>query len=179
VPTEPNFERAFRDLMDLEGHGTPHEVEGDSGGLTAWGIARNYNPHMFTDGIPSRDEAMRFYREAYWYPLRLDQLKSHEMAFEIFEMSVNTGDGDGYEPAVRAAQEAANEVLRLSRLDRTLSPLAEDGRMGPMTRRVLNHVARVYEKPWIKLFNHRQLLYYYSLPEDLQRRFLLGWTRRV
>ena len=43
----PNFEQAFIDLMDLEGWDTPHRVRGDSGGLTVYGIAKEYNPDLY------------------------------------------------------------------------------------------------------------------------------------
>ena len=178
MPRKPNFQRAFADLMDLEGWGNAHQVEGDSGGLTVYGIARNYNPEMYEDGPPSEAEARQFYRETNWYPLRLDEMHSHAMAFEVLEFSVNSGDGSGYEHAVRIAQVATNEVQSLRWPGKPL--LAVDGRIGPRTLADMNHVAlRGYERPWVKFFNHYQLDYYMSLSDDLQRRFLLGWTRRV
>lgn len=168
----PDFETAFRQLMDLEGWGVVHEVEGDPGGLTVYGIARNRHPEMYRDGLPTQEEAERFYREEYWIPLGLDQLRSHDMAFEVFEFAVNAGTGR----AVRRTQITTNEVLWLMGEER--ETLRVDGLMGPRTRAAMNQAVR-YERAWVKIFNYHQLTYYRDLPADLQRRFLLGWTRRT
>ena len=119
---------------------------------------------------------MQFYRENYWFPLNLDQLLSHRMAFEVLEFSVNTGDGQGYEHAVRVAQLSCNRVFTLS--DRPNDCITIDGLMGPTTRAAMNDCVP-YKNAWVKFFNHHQLDYYESLSKDLRQRFLLGWTRRT
>lgn len=172
----PSFDRAFHDLMDLEGWDTPHRVRGDSGGLTVYGIAKNYNPEMYEDGLPTREEAMQFYRENYWLPMNLGGLLSHRMAFEVLEFSVNSGDGRGYETSVRVAQLASNRVLTLA--DRKNECIHIDGVMGSNTRDAMNDCVP-YKSAWVTFFNHHQLDYYEQLPKDQKQRFLLGWTRRV
>lgn len=164
--------------MHLEGWGEAHDVEGDPGGLTVFGISSNAWPEMYRNGNPTEHQAREFYRTKYWNRLLLDRLDSHDMAFQIFEFSVNSGDGVGREKSVKVAQRAANRIIGLvNNMNRPLVRL--DGRMGPKTLSALNTIAAwgwKYRVGWVRFYNKYQLEYYESLSEDLQRRFLLGWA---
>ena len=80
-----------------EGGYVLHEVEGDRGGMTYAGIARNMNPSWpgweFIDNkqdVPTglvRD----FYRKQFWDDIRGDQINNQRIASAIFNFYVNAG----------------------------------------------------------------------------------------
>lgn len=173
------IEPAFDFAMRFEGGGQVHTVEGDPGGTTKWGISRRANPDLDIPNL-SRDDAIAVYRERYWEPRLLGDLKSQEMANEIFEFSINADPARSWGgTAVKAAQWTANKVLRAMEKEFQVDV---DGVMGPETVGALNYINSAGElavMAWSGTFNIRQLAYYRQLRRDLVDRFLLGWTRRV
>lgn len=173
------FPPAWDFLMDLEGGAIMHQIHGDPGGRTRFGIAENKNPHMWENGPPTEAAAKRFYEAQYWYPLRLNQIQDQGIAEEIFEFAVNTtGGGVGRNVAIEAAQRASNIVRHT--LD--WEPIRVDGYVGPKTISALNAIVsngRTAVLAWDGAFNIEQLKYYRELRPALVRRFLRGWTRRV
>lgn len=173
------IEPAWDFLMDLEGGDLMHEVQGDPGGRTRFGISEKFHPEMWEDGPPDEPSARDFYRRVYWAPLRLGELESQEMADEVLEFAVNasTPERGKANVAVRTAQEAANDVRKRKDMPR----IAEDGLIGPQTIRALNAFGSytVDAMAWDGRFNLRQLRYYYTRDRDLITRFFHGWTRRV
>lgn len=169
------FDKAWDLLMELEGGGVLHEVRGDPGGRTVWGIAENRHPDMFEDGPPNEAEAKEFYIREFWKPLLLHRVDSPVMAVEIFEFAVNAG----FRPAVLAAQRAVNGVRDLVDAPR----IEEDGVTGMQTVRALNQIhsgmGAVGVMAWEGEANLNQLRHYRSLPRHLVDRFFVGWTRRV
>lgn len=170
---------AFRFLMGLEGGGTLHQVKGDPGGRTVYGIAENHHPEMFRPTPPTEAQAIDFYRRKYWDPLRLGELDNQAVADEIFEFAANASTPRVGEAnvAVRIAQEAVNDVGARMRLPH----VGEDGKMGPRTLAALNAlgVGTVEALAWDGRFNLRQLVFYRGLRQDLVERFFVGWSRRV
>ncbi len=168
---------AFEMLMRLEGGGLVHNVEGDPGGTTKWGITQRDHSDMDIAGL-TREDALALYCLEYWVPLGLDDIHSQDVAGEIFEFAVNAG----FKPSVRAAQLAANYVLSLFPHGATpRTRLVVDGRMGPKTRNTLNILSsrRIAEALLVDRFNLNQLKHYRGLRPDLVDHFFLGWTRRV
>lgn len=174
-----NLEDAFDFAMRFEGGGKVHTVEGDPGGTTKWGISKRANPYLDIPNL-SRDDAIKVYRERYWNPRRLGDLKSQEIANEIFEFSINVDPAwENGGRATRAAQRTINEVFEA--MDKPIV-VPVDGRMGPETVGMLNYINAAGDlavMAWSGTFNIRQLAYYRQLRRDLVDRFLLGWTRRV
>lgn len=174
------LEPAFDYAMRFEGGGVVHEVPGDPGGLTKWGLSQRANPDLDIANL-SREDAIEAYRERYWTPRKLWGLFSQSMANEVFEFTINADPAwMNRGRAIRAAQKTANDVIEAARLDR--DPLRLDGVIGPRTIRALNAIADagpLHEFAWLDRFNLYQLEFYRSLRRDLVDRFLLGWTRRV
>lgn len=174
-----DFEPAWKLLMRLEGGDLMHEVQGDPGGRTRFGVAENHHPDMWEGGPPSEEEAQAFYRRRYWHILRLGEIASQEIADEIFECAVNISTPQGGQPnvALRMAQEATNDV----RTRAGQGHISEDGLIGPETIAALNDLGSntVASMAWDGRFNLRQLRYYYHLRDDLVDRFFEGWSVRV
>lgn len=162
----------FTEVMGIEGGGRLHEVAGDPGGRTVWGVAERFHPEMFDPEPPTLDRAIEFYWDSFWVPLKLDGLVYREVQYEIFEMTMHTGDAVGFEPSVECAQKAVND---LAPYIPGLRPIADDGRMGPNTRAALNSVPARYLHAWRARFNYHQQDYYSGLREELKRLFWLGW----
>jgi lysozyme family protein len=100
-------------------------IEGDSGGETLWGIARNKNPHW--DGWAIVDKykggknfpavlktipllaklRQEFYKKDFWNRLRGDEILDQEIASKAYDTAVNVG----VPPAVRFLQEAAGVAI--------------------------------------------------------------------
>lgn len=166
---------AFDFVMELEGGGELHTVEGDPGGTTKWGVSQRAHPEVDVESL-TRDGALEIFREDYWDRVWGDKIKSQEIATELVEMAYNAG----LRPAVRTAQIATNDVRERAGL--ITDPVAVDGRMGPETLGGLNSIyemGRVAEMAWDGRFNLHQLRYYRNLRPDLVDRFFLGWSRRV
>lgn len=174
-----DLDPAFDFAMRFEGGGQVHTVEGDPGGTTKWGISKRANPDLDIPNL-SRDDAIAVYRERYWDPRLLGDVKSQEIANEIFEFSINADSPRRWGGvAVKAAQRAANEVLRA--MGKAFQ-VSVDGIMGPETVGALNFINSAGDlavMAWEGEFNIQQLAYYRQLRRDLVDRFLLGWTRRV
>lgn len=89
----PAYERMIRD----EGGYNLHEVEGDTGGQTYAGIARNMHPqwagwlNIDRKETPPAQLVRDFYRITFWDDMRGDELFSDRIASSIFNFYVNTG----------------------------------------------------------------------------------------
>lgn len=178
------IEPAWDFLMDLEGGALMHEVQGDPGGRTRYGIAENFHPEVWSDGPPSEERARDFYRHKYWEFLRLGELLSQEAANEIFEFAVNASTPRRGESnvAIRTAQKAVNDVH-----GRTgKGTIAVDGLIAAPPNRsqtidaINNFGSDTLEvMAWDGRFNLRQLRYYYGRRKELVDAFFHGWSRRV
>ena len=117
-----------------------------------------------------------FYREHFWIPIDGDSLPDQALANELFDTAVNMGVGR----SVRFLQAALN---LLNRNGRDYPDLAQDGRLGPVTRQALEDLlANPDERtPLLKLLNIQQGARYVALMNDdpTQERFARGWLKRV
>jgi len=167
--------RAFDKLMDLEGGGKLHTVEGDPGGMTKWGFSQRAHPEVDIAALTKLD-AVWLFEAKYWTPLRCHEITHNQMAFEVAEFAFNAGD----KASVMAAQEAANDLMGAARS--RAGRVQVDGRIGPKTIGILNRVDRmggIAVFGWVSRFNLLQLRYYRQLRPELVKRFFVGWTRRV
>lgn len=168
-------ERAFDFIQEFEGGGKLHTIPGDPGGTTKWGFSQRANPDVDIENL-TRGKALKLFRERYWDPLRLDEVKSQKIANEVSEFGFNAGIHTG----TYVAQQAANYVLSLE--PSGWPELTLDGQLGPKTLQALNAIydaGAVHVAAWLGRFNLLQLKYYRSVDNSLVERFFVGWTRRV
>lgn len=124
-----SFERALGFTVfneQIEGGLILSHLEGDHGGQTFAGIARNYWPQwagwaLLDAGEPFASPRMvelvkSFYFRNFWAPLELDLLPS-KVSMQVFDMAVNSDPRD----AIRCLQRALGNVK-------------VDGSFGPITK---------------------------------------------
>ena len=103
-----DFDPCFEKVILLEGGYKLHEVEGDRGGMTYAGIARNIWPKWAGWGKIDAGEVdaeltgmvRAFYKAEFWDRIRGDDIGAQDAAYHIFAFSVNAG----LKTAVRMAQ---------------------------------------------------------------------------
>lgn len=64
----------------------------DPGGETIYGISRRHHPDVWANGKPTKEEAIRIYREKYWDRVVKPNMSAAE-ALAIFDAAVNMGEG--------------------------------------------------------------------------------------
>ncbi len=162
------FEPAFEKMIQNEGGYVLHNVEGDRGGMTYAGIARNMNPKWEGWALIDRGEkdgeltalVRKFYRVNYWHVIKGDEIQSQDVAECIFDFGVNTGTG----VAVKLAQLVVGAT--------------PDGGIGPRTLELLNKMDGTdFKKSYAlaKVARYAQIVN----RDRSQGKFLLGWINRT
>lgn len=160
-----DFLPAFEKMLVNEGGYRLHNVEGDRGGMTFAGIARNMNPGwsgwpvIDAGGEPHADMVRAFYRANFWNPIRGDEISSQRIAESIFDFNVNTG-----RPARVLAQIVAG--------------VTPDGSFGPKTVAALNAMDPerfVMAYALAKIARYRDIVQ----RDRTQLKFILGWINRT
>lgn len=160
-----DFSPAFEAMIKNEGGYVLHNVEGDRGGMTYAGIARNMHPQWPGWGPIDRQEAVpaqlvrEFYRQQFWTPIRGDDITSQVIAQTIFDFHVNAG-------AV---------AIKLAQLVVGSTP---DGAMGAKTVTALNAIEPgkfVMAYALAKIARYRDIV----AKDKTQIKFLLGWINRT
>ena len=160
-----DFLPAFEAMIHDEGGYVLHNVEGDRGGMTYAGIARNMNPNWA--GWPLIDNNQEvpaqmvrdFYRLNYWNAIKGDQIASQAIAQSIFNFHVNAG------PVAR----------KLAQLVVGATP---DGNIGDKTVAALNAQDPqkfVMAYALAKIARYRDI----CMKDRTQSKFLLGWVNRT
>jgi lysozyme family protein len=115
----------------------------DPGGETYQGIARNFHPNWdgwtFIDEqkkigpiswntkFPQLEKQVRhFYRQTFWEPLKLSEIKDQAVANSLMDLAVNLGSGRAVSKLQMMLNQRWNQVLKV------------DGNLGPKTIEVLN-----------------------------------------
>lgn len=164
-----DFLPAFEAMILSEGGYVLHKVQGDRGGLTYAGIARNMNPQWtgwaaIDRGEIPRSELVRvFYREGWWEPLRGDDIANQDVAESIFNFAVNTS---GYgRPKVAA------------KLAQVVVGTTPDGAIGPVTVTAINAME---PRLFLALYTLAKIARYRDIvrKDRTQIRFILGWLNR-
>lgn len=160
-----DFLPAFEEMIRDEGGYVLHEVEGDRGGMTYAGIARNMNPSWpgweFIDNkqdVPTglvRD----FYRKQFWDDIRGDQINNQRIASAIFNFYVNAG-----KPAKTLAQVVIGATPDGSFGDKTVTQL-----------NVIDPEKFVLAYALAKIARYRDIV----TRNRAQLKFLLGWINRT
>lgn len=160
------FKPAFDKMLLDEGGLVLHKVDGDRGGLTYGGIARNANPHWPGWGYIDRGQeppaqlVFDFYRTSYWELLHGDEIESQRVADSIFNFGVNAG--------VKVGGKLAQAVVGVT----------PDGVLGPQTIAALN---RYDENLFVANYSLAKIARYAEIARKnpTQRKFLLGWILRT
>jgi lysozyme family protein len=163
------FKPAFDKMILDEGGFKLHNVAGDRGGLTYAGIARNFNPswpgwaYIDRGETPPSQLVYDFYRDAYWAPVRGDELPQR-IAETIFNFAINSS--------------APFKPLVAVKLAQVVIGATPDGVLGPRSIAVL----KTYDED---LFVARYALVKVARYRDIvtrdrsQQKFLLGWINRT
>lgn len=169
-----SFERALDIVLNEEGGYQLSKLEGDSGGMTYAGIARNKWPDwsgwILIDAGDYGSTALRslvptFYAEHFWKPLHCEELPER-LAIALFDFGVNAGTV----PAVTALQRGINILQK-----KIAAPLITvDGALGLVT---LAHARLLAAADLLQLF-FAQTLRYYMRCKGWET-FHTGWIDRV
>jgi len=159
------FETAYDKMIQDEGGYVLHKIEGDTGGQTYAGIARNKNPNWPGWGFVDRGETpptqmvRDFYRVNYWDAIQGDKLNPI-VASSIFNFAVNAG------------------VSVASKLAQICVKTAPDGVIGARSVDALNRIDPelfVASYALAKVARYRDIV----MRDRTQIKFLLGWLNRA
>ena len=160
-----DFGPAYEAMIRNEGGYVLHKVEGDRGGMTYAGIARNMNPNwagwrMIDNGdlVPAY-VVREFYQAQFWDKMRGDEITNQIIAQTIFDFYVNAGL-----PALKLAQLVVGAT--------------PDGVFGPRTVAALNAYPEdkfVMAYALAKIARYRDI----CMRDRSQSKFLLGWVNRT
>ena len=178
-----NFDDAFQILMRLEFSKPENALDKNptESGWTFMGIYQNAHPHWegwgevlgalarggdiekISRALYGREnlraQVHRFYKEAYWDRMRLDEVASQIKANEMFVFGVNVG----IKPAVRAAQ--------------TVVGVEADGVLGDQMLAAIN---RFDEARFDKEFDRAELEYYNRLMQKKsEAKDLRQWVEKT
>ncbi|WP_052503495.1 glycosyl hydrolase 108 family protein [Lacinutrix sp. Hel_I_90] len=155
--------KLFRDsffpiVMKWEGGGKLHNVKGDSGGWTVWGVAYNYNKRLFTDFNDFKDttqEEASYIAFVKYYLAAKAELMPREAKLYYFDMAYNMGTNR----AIKIMQKCAG--------------VKQDGIIGVITESKMQNVTECC------LMMERNS-FYNRLAEKAYRykKFLKGWLNR-
>lgn len=151
----------------------------DSGGATRFGITEAVaRAHGYKGDMRNLPKAFAIdvYRQAYWTPLRLDQVlvSSPAIALELFDTAVNSG-------VSRAGEFLQRSLNVLNRRGKDYDDITVDGLVGPKTLAAYEAYRRVRarsgEKVLLRALNCLQGAFYIDLAERRQKdqRFIFGW----
>lgn len=142
-------------LMEVEGGSKLHNVSGDSGGWTRYGVSYNNNKNYFT----SLDDFKRITEEeaqligfSKYYISAGTQYVSQDAKDMYFDISFNMGQSR----AIKLAQKCLG--------------LVDDGVIGPITKAKLVNLTE-------SCLTEKRKSFYYSLVN--LKKFLQGWLRRT
>lgn len=146
------FDEAFDRLISNEGGYVNNAV--DPGGETQWGISKRSYPNLDIKAL-TREGARKIYYDDFWQRAHMDEYDG-AVAFQVFDIAVNSGIGT----AVKLLQRAAG--------------VADDGDIGPVT------IAAVKAKSttdMLMLLVAERLDFWRKLPTWLT--FGKGWAGRA
>lgn len=161
-----NFLQAYKYMIHNEGGYKLHTVDGDRGGMTYAGIARNFHPNwagwfaIDRGAIPDTELVRQFYLSRFWMPIQGDNIANQQVARNVFDFAVNAG------------------VATAVRLVQNVVGTNPDGRMGPLTLAALNAMDAekfVLTYALAKIARYRDIV----TRNMSQQKFLLGWINRT
>lgn len=165
-----DFLQAFEAMIKDEGGYVLHTVQGDRGGMTYAGIARNFNSDWegwaFIDRgeTPPTEMVRSWYHTSYWLPIAGDSIISQVVASSIFNFAVNS-----------SAPRRPTVAVKLAQLVVGATP---DGVLGSRSVAALNAYPEdkfVMAYALAKIARYRDIV----TRNRTQIKFLLGWINRT
>lgn len=182
-----NFQDAFKKFKGIEFNRPDNVLHKNAGenGLTFYGIYQSAHKHwsgwsrimahLMTHNFDrkrssiqaSQDEQLihevkSFYYLNFWQPLRLDEIRSQQIAEELFFFYLNIGD--------------KRKVIKYAQ---SIIGTKADGQLGKYTLRALNNFdERIFDVE----YDRKQISHYKRLVAKYPKRFtrfLKGWTNRA
>ena len=152
------LKKVFPHTMKWEGGGKLHNVEGDSGGWTIYGIAWNYNKEYFKSFEEfkniSEEHAAMFAFANYYLPLSPSYLKSNTKLL-AFDIAYNMG------------------VSKAKIYIQDCAGVTTDGIIGPNTRKNMDKVTP-------DCLQNKRVSYYNTLNKQKKyQKFYKGWMNRA
>jgi hypothetical protein len=98
----------------VEGGGVVHQIEGDPGGVTNWGIAQNYNRDVDVTKL-TEDDAVNLAYQRYWVPYGLSAIAREDpaKATVLLDGYYNIGSpGGNMKPILEASGGTTEGLLR-------------------------------------------------------------------
>jgi lysozyme family protein len=164
-----NFDEAFTRTMEFEGGDQVHQVPGDPGGLTKYGISQRAFPGLDIANL-TEDQAKVIYKRDYWKRVRADDLPE-PLRHHVFDAAVNFG----VKKASAMLQKAINLYAAVDHTNSTAGTLI-DGSIGDDT------IAKVNQFPPERitaLYRHIRRENYIALARAGRGKFLFGWLKRA
>lgn len=153
------FQEIFKHTLKWEGGDKLHNISGDSGGWTKYGISYNNNKHHFK-GLDdfkqmSFEKASEIAYNNYYLPLDLGIVNKPVQAM-LFDIAFNMG------------------VRRAIILSQRALGLVDDGIIGKNTRSALHRLDKVS-------LNNERVKYFKAIVRNnpSQNKFLKGWLNRA
>ncbi|KZZ71502.1 hypothetical protein A3765_28420 [Oleiphilus sp. HI0130] len=181
-----HFDAAFKDLMYWEGGANYHEVNGDAGGATKYGISLRFlkglpveasdidgDGHVTKNDIAllCKDKARSFYLKHFWIHYQLGNFENPQVASKLFNMFVNMRG--------RVAGRAAQRALACC----GVFGVKEDGYLGPISQAEINQVTcspSLVAMFLASLRAQQEGVYRLIVAHNpSQEKFLNGWVRRA
>jgi lysozyme family protein len=160
-------EEAFDRIMEWEGGSNLHNVPGDPGGMTKYGVSQRAYPDL-NIALLTEKTARRIFEQDYWNRVKADELPE-ELRLPVVDFAFNAGIGR----AVRTLQQSINLCKQAhGRTDF----LEVDGGLGPIT------LDAVYQYPADRVANVMlayRMEHYVTLAETGRAKFVHGWLRRA
>ena len=152
---------AYETSGDVEG-GKPHNVEGDRGGMTKYGVSQRAHPDIDIENL-TLDDAVKLYRQRYWPEADKLPNTAPDLQALYFEGYMNMGRG-----ATISLQRAVGTDA--------------DGSFGPNSKRALEKAldergedAVIREYLWERSEYYRRIWQ----NDRSQEKFKKGWQNRV
>lgn len=162
------FQRCLDVVLDHEGRKYTNDPN-DHGGPTKFGIALNEDTEALTRLLGRKptvedimnlteDQAGWIFKEYYWNPLRLDEVKDEKICLVIFDMGVLIG--------------------RSAKLVQAVCDVDRDGHIGPITLTAINHEDEaLFCRDFLNACESR--FHAIVVNDSSQHEFLAGWLNRV
>ena len=149
----------FNHTLRWEGGGKLHNVPGDSGGWTIWGIAYNHNSGLFKDLADFKDttytEAAAVAFAKYYLPIKADEAPD-DIKLMYFDMAYNMGTN------------RAKKILQ------KCAGVKQDGIVGPKTISAMKLVSKEC------LYCEREGFYNrLVMRNNKMKKFIKGWMNRL
>jgi len=154
-----NFEEAVTKTIVREGGAKVVNDPHDTGGLTKYGISQRAYPNEDIANL-SEERAKAIYKKDYWDRVQGDQIKSQDIAEQLFDTAVNMGP---------------RTASRLGQLALDIEPA--DGIIGPQSLEVINKAPR---ERFVSRYTLAKIARYAWICNNnpSQKKFLLGWINR-